>query len=78
MQLNIDDFYDNGNLSGKLSKSLRELNPITNTEALRSLITAMKTVGTADGTVATLVTALTTVETELATPATFNKIVEAY
>ena len=81
MTLNPNNFYHSGTLgSGKLTAALRQNSGKGTTQVpmLRALITAMKDVAVADGTVATLATALGTVETELATAATFNKIVQTF
>jgi hypothetical protein len=77
MELNPNNLYDNGNFTGKATRKLRTVNK-DGTEGLRCLVTALKDIAVADGTVATLATALETVETELATAATFNKVVASY
>jgi hypothetical protein len=77
MILNPNQLYDSGNFAGKATRQLRNTD-VDGTEGLRCLITTLKDIATADGTVATLATALGTVETELATAATFNKVVASF
>ncbi len=77
MDLDPNNFYDNGGQSGKATKKLRCVDR-DGTQGLRKLITTLKDIATADGTVGTLATALGTVETQLATAATFDIVVAPY
>ena len=80
MQLNPNNFYHNGNFSGKLTAKLRTTSSkgATHTTALQALLTAIKDVATADGTIANVVTYANGLLTEFATPATLNKVVEKF
>jgi hypothetical protein len=76
-ELNPNMLYDNGNLSGKMTKQLRTIDAL-GVNTLVKILDTIIAVGTADGTVANTVTAATNLRTELVTAATFDKIVQPF